>query len=253
MLRTRVIPCLLLRNESLVKTVKFNKFQYIGDPANTCRIFNELEVDELTFLDISASREKREPNYSLLSEIANECFMPVSYGGGVSSVHIAEKILKLGFEKIVLNTHVIKTPKLVREISRAFGSQSVIVSIDVKSSLFGKKYCHAISGTYNSKKDPVEWAKEVESLGAGEILLTSIDREGTWEGFDLDLIKSITDQVSIPVIAHGGAGSLPHIQEAVKVAQASAVALGSMVTFQKKGMGVLVNFPDENELKRVLE
>ena len=252
MLRTRVIPCLLLRNESLVKTVNFKSFQYVGDPSNTCRIFNELEVDELAFLDISASKEKREPNYVLLSEIANECFMPVSYGGGVSSVSIAEKILKLGFEKVVLNSEALKSPKIVREISNTFGSQSVVVAIDVKSSLFGKKQCRAISGEYNSKKSPVSWAREVEQFGAGEIFLTSIDREGTWDGFDLELIHQVSDSVSIPVIAHGGAGSLEDIGRAVKEGHASAVALGSMVVFQKKGMGVLVNFPDEKDLKQIL-
>jgi imidazole glycerol-phosphate synthase subunit HisF len=252
MLRTRVIPCLLLRNESLVKTVQFNKYQYIGDPANTCRIFNELEVDELTFLDITASKESREPNYDLLSEIADECFMPVSYGGGISSLQTAEKILKLGFEKVVLNTAAIRNPQLISDIASSFGSQSVVVSIDVKRSFFGKKQCRAMSGSFNSRQSPSEWAKRAEELGAGEILLTSIDREGSWTGFDLDLIREVTDVVSIPVIANGGAASVQDIGKAVKEGGASAVGLGSMVVFQKKGMGVLVNFPDERELKEVL-
>ncbi len=252
MLRTRVIPCLLLRNEALVKTVKFQKFQYVGDPTNTCRIFNELEVDELMFLDILASKEVREPNYMLLSEIADECFMPVSYGGGISSVSIAEKILKLGFEKIVLNSYASQNPKLVRDISKIFGSQSVVVSIDVKRSFFGKNQCYSLSGSVRYKKDPVDWALEVENLGAGEILLTSIDNEGTWNGFNMEIVSAITNAVSIPVIANGGGGSLEHISKVVKEANASAVALGSMVVYQKKGMGVLVNFPDEKKLREVL-
>ena len=252
MLRTRVIPCLLLRNDSLVKTVRFGKFGYIGDPANTCRIFNELEVDELTFLDISASKQGREPDYRVLTDIANECFMPVSYGGGISSVAIAERILKLGFEKIILNTHSLSNPTLITEISRVFGSQSVIVSIDVKANFWKKQHCLGRSGTIDSKRQPVDWAKEVQQRGAGEILLTSIDREGTWSGFDLELIRQVTDAVSIPVIAHGGAGNLQHIGAAIKIGHASAVALGSMVVYQKQGMGVLVNFPDKTDLNEAV-
>lgn len=252
MLRTRVIPCLQLMNESLVKTVKYGKFSYIGDPANTCRIFNELEVDELAFIDISASRENRGPNFKVLSEIANECFMPVSYGGGVSSVDLAEKILKMGFEKVILNTYAISNPNLISEISKAFGSQCVVVAIDVKKSLFGIQSCRSVSGSVNFKLNPVEWAKRVEELGAGEILLTDIDREGTWSGFNLDLIKLVSTAVSIPVIANGGAGCVEDIGLAVKEGGASAVALGSMIVFQKKGMGVLVNFPDQMDLKQIL-
>lgn len=252
MLRTRIIPCLLLRNESLVKTVRFGKFCYVGDPANTCRIFNELEVDELTFLDISASKEGRVPNYKVLAEIANECFMPVSYGGGISSVAIAEHIFKLGFEKVIVNTHAMTNSALITIIAKAFGSQSVIVSIDVKKNLWGTQQCRGRSGTVNSKRKPADWAKEVQDRGAGEILLTSIDREGTWNGFDIELTRRVSDAVSIPVIANGGAGTIDHIGQAIKEGHASAAALGSMVVFQKQGMGVLVNFPDKKDLERVL-
>lgn len=253
MLRTRIIPCLLLRDESLVKTKRFGKFGYIGDPANTCRIFNELEVDELTFLDITASRQGREPSYEVLRDISNECFMPVSYGGGIHSVQVAEKIFKLGFEKIVINTAAMKKPKLLTEISSVFGSQSVIASIDVKKNIWGKYQCRAMSGKLNERINPIECALKFQDMGAGEILLTSIDREGTWEGFDMELVKNVADAVSIPVIANGGAGRIDHIGDVVKKGHASAVALGSMVVYQKKGMGVLVNFPDEQNLKRVLE
>ena len=253
MLKTRIIPCLLLRNESLVKTIRFKKFDYIGDPANTCRIFNELEVDELVFLDITASRQKREPNFKILQEISNECFMPLSYGGGICSVDMANRVFNIGFEKIILNTYPFKRPSIITELAEAFGSQSVIVSIDVKKSFWKKYQIYSLSGTVNQNKNPVEWAKEVESSGAGEILLTSIDREGTWEGCDVELISRVADSVSIPVIAHGGIGRVEHIGEAVKQGHASAVALGSMVVYQKKDYGVLVNFPDEEELKRVLQ
>jgi cyclase len=252
MLRTRVIPALLLRNESLVKTVRFKKFTYVGDPCNTVRIFNELEVDELTFLDITATRQDRSPNLQLLADIANECFMPLGYGGGIRSFADAQEILKLGFEKVVLNSRAVEQPRLITELANHFGSQAVIVSIDVKCNLLGHRTVRTRSGMHNTGRDPVEWACETERLGAGEILLTSIDREGTWEGFDIDLVKSVSEAVHIPVIAHGGAGSLADIGTVVRQAGASAVALGSMVVFQKKGMGVLVNFPNPLHLEKVL-
>ncbi len=252
MLRTRIIPTLLLRGESLVKTVQFDKFGYIGDPVNTCRIFNELEVDELAFLDITASVEKREPNLKILQEISNECFMPLSYGGGIRSVDSAERILGIGFEKVIFNTYPFENPGIISETAKAFGSQSVIIAIDVKRSFWGKYEVYSLSGSVNRRKSPVEWAKEIEDLGAGEILLTSIDREGTWKGFDIELTRQVADTVSIPVIAHGGAGTVGHIGDVVKNGHASAVALGSMVVYQAKGMGVLVNFPDKEDLEKVL-
>jgi imidazole glycerol-phosphate synthase subunit HisF len=253
MLKTRIIPCLLLRNESLVKTVQFNKFGYIGDPANTCRIFNEIEVDELAFLDITASREDRGPNFKILQEIADECFMPLSYGGGIRSIQTAERIFSIGFEKIILNTYIFQNLSIVTELSKAFGSQSVIVAIDVKKSILGKYQVYSLSGTVNQKRHPVEWAKEIEDRGAGEILLTSIDCEGTWKGFDIELIAGVAQAVSIPVIAHGGAGSVGHIGAVVKEGLASAVAIGSMVVYQGEGLGVLVNFPDKDDLNNVIE
>lgn len=253
MLRTRVIPALLLRNESLVKTVGFGKFTYVGDPANTVRIFNELEVDELLFLDITASRENRSPNLKVLADIADECFMPLGYGGGICSLDQAKAVFDIGFEKVAINTQASENPALIGEIATHYGSQAVIASIDVKKGMFGGQTVRTMGGKRNTRRDPVTWAVEVEKMGAGEILLTSIDLEGTWEGFDLELVKRVTDAVSIPVIAHGGAGTVEHIGRVVKDANASAVALGSMVVFQKKGMGVLVNFPDNKLLAGVLE
>ena len=253
MLQTRIIPALLLQNESLVKTVKFRKPGYIGDPINTVRIFNELEVDELVFLDITATNENRSPNLKVLSEIANECFMPLGYGGGIKSLENAKQIFGIGFEKVVLNSCPIENIKVLSEIAAHFGNQAVIASIDVKKSFLGKYQVWSHSATKNAKKDPVNWAIELENAGAGEILLTSIDKEGTWSGFDVELVKKVSDSVSIPVIAHGGAGTIDHIGEVVKKASASAVALGSMVVYQKKGLGVLINFPDKELLDKALE
>ncbi|OZA42194.1 MAG: imidazole glycerol phosphate synthase subunit HisF [Polynucleobacter sp. 17-46-58] len=253
MLRTRVIPALLLRNESLVKTVRFGKFTYVGDPANTVRIFNELEVDELLFLDITASSENRSPNLKVLADIADECFMPLAYGGGIRSLDQAKAVFDIGFEKVSINTKATDNPALIGEIASHYGSQAVIASIDVKRDLFGRQTVRTLGGRRNTRRDPVAWAVEVEKMGAGEILLTSIDREGTWEGFDLELVKRVTEAVSIPVIAHGGAGTAEHIKQVVQQASASAVALGSMVVFQKRGMGVLINFPDQNRLEEILQ
>ena len=253
MLRTRVIPVLLLRNECLVKTFRFGKFTYVGDPCNTLRIFNELEVDELLFLDITATRERRGPNLKILTDIANECFMPLGYGGGVRTLDQAKSIFDIGFEKIAVNTYAVERPEFMTELAKYYGNQAVIASIDIKKGFLGKNLVQTYSVRHRTILDPVAWAKELESRGAGEILLTAIDREGTWSGFDLELVNSVADAVSIPVIAHGGAGTLAHIGEVVRQAGASAVALGSMVVFQKKGMGVLVNFPEKNQLELALE
>ena len=248
MLRTRVIPCLQLINESLVKTVKFDKHGYIGDPINTVRIFNELEVDELCFLDIRATKDNRPPNFKILAEIANECFMPLSYGGGVKDADTAKRILSIGFEKIVLNTAAYENPKLVTEIANHSGNQSVIGSIDVKKNIFGKYQVFVCDGTKKINVDPVEYAIKLEELGAGELLITSIDKDGTWLGFDLDILSRISNAVNIPVIANGGAGNVNHIIDVVQNTKVSAVALGSMVLYQGKGLGVLVNFPDRKVL-----
>ena len=252
MLRTRVIPVLLLRGESLVKTVRFGRFTYVGDPCNTVRIFNELEVDELCVLDITATRDGRGPNLNQLADLANECFMPLAYGGGISSLAQAEAVFKIGIEKVILNTAAVDDPAVLSQIATTFGSQAVIASIDVGRDLFGHVQVYTHGGKRNRKLDPVTWAKQAEGMGAGEILLTAIEREGSWSGFDLDLVQQVADAVNIPVIAHGGGGSVADISEVVTKAHASAVALGSMVVFQKKGMGVLVNFPDKRDLERAL-
>ena len=253
MLRARVIPSLLLLDDALVKTIKFKNASYIGDPINTVRIFNELEVDELIFLDIAATNNQRRPNLKLLAEIANECFMPLGYGGGLNDFQIVKDIFSIGFEKVVLNSVCHEQPSFVTRVSEHYGSQAVIASVDVKKNLWGNYDVYSHSGKKKQKKGLLEWVAELEQLGAGELLLTSIDKEGTWSGFDLDSIQKVTEAISIPLIAHGGAGNIQHIGEAVKQAHASAVALGSMVVYQQKGMGVLVNFPEEQDLNRILD
>ena len=253
MLQTRIIPCLLLKDDSLVKTVNFKKPAYIGDPVNTARIFNELEVDELTLLDISATSNKKKPNFKILAELANECFMPLAYGGGINDFEDAKKIFQIGIEKVIINSIAFSKPAFITELAEHFGNQAIVASIDVKKNMFGKYQVFSNSGTKKQKVDPVDWAQELEQLGAGEILLTAIHQEGTWHGFDINIIEKISNAVNIPVIANGGASSIEDIEKAVKQGNASAVSLGSMVVYQNKGMGVLVNFPDTEKLNKVLK
>lgn len=252
MLQTRIIPCLQLRGESLVKTIQFNKFGYIGDPLNTVKIFNDLYVDELVFLDITATIEKRPPNLKILSEIADECFMPLGYGGGINNVNQAEQVFKIGFEKMILNSAPFYDLKLISDIAKIYGSQAVVVAVDVKKNFWGKYEVYSNSGKINQKKEPKEWVKMVEDAGAGEILLTNIDREGTWKGIDTELVSGVADSTQLPLIAHGGVNSIENIAQAVKVGKASAVALGNLVVYQGKDLGVLINFPDQEKLKSAL-
>ncbi|MCC6338259.1 MAG: imidazole glycerol phosphate synthase subunit HisF [Myxococcales bacterium] len=249
--RPRVIPCLLLDGASLVKTVRFQGGVYIGDPANTVRIFNELEVDELCVLDTSATRQGRPPNLELLRELATEAFMPLSYGGGLRSLDTCAELLRMGFEKVVLNSAAVERPALIGEAARQFGNQAVVISIDVRRKLLGRYEVMTVSGTRRGQLEPSEWAARAADAGAGEILLTAIDREGTWSGYDLELVRQVSRRVSVPVIANGGAGSVGHLAAAIR-AGASAVAVGSMVVFQGEGLGVLVNFPDQHELRSAL-
>jgi len=252
MLRTRVIPVLLLREDSLVKTVRFKSPTYVGDPSNTVRIFNEFEVDELILLDTTATVDGREPNIELLKSVANESFMPLAYGGAIRTVEQAKTILGIGFEKVVVNSAALQRPELISELAERFGSQAVIVSVDVRRRLFGRQAVVGRSATQSTALDPVHWSQRAQALGAGELLITSVDREGTWTGFDLDLLRAVTGAVTVPVIAHGGAGSVSDIGQAVRDGGASAVAVGSMVVFQKQGMGVLVNFPAPGDLAEAL-
>lgn len=249
--RPRVIPCLLVSNGGLVKTVKFSEPKYVGDPINVIRIFNDKEVDELCVLDITATRRGNEPNFDLIAELASECFMPMSYGGGITTLQQIERILKLGVEKVCLNATAISHPELITQAARVFGSQSIVASVDVRRSLFGRYRVYTHGGTKATSLHPVQCAQQMESLGAGEVLLTAIDRDGTMTGYDVELIRSVASSVSIPVIASGGAASTRDFGVAVSDAGASAVAAGSMFVFHGKHRAVLISYPAERELDGV--
>lgn len=246
----RVIPVLLIHEGGLVKSVKFKNYKYVGDPINAVKIFNDKEVDEICILNISASKQKSAPDIEHVAQIVSEAFMPVAYGGGVNTIEQAEKLFYNGVEKIVLNNAAHKNPQLITEIANRYGNQAVVVSIDYKSGLLGKTSAYTLNGSENIKKSPVEFAKELESRGAGEILLNSIDRDGTYAGYDTAVIKKMHDAVSIPIIACGGAGSLADFKEAVK-AGASAVAAGSMFVFQRPHNAVLISYPPYHQLTEI--
>jgi len=252
MLRTRVIPCLLLKNQGLVKTIRFKDPKYVGCPINAVKIFNDKEVDELIFLDITATVEKKQPNFQLISEIAGECFMPLGYGGGISSMEDIERVFGLGVEKVCINSAAIQNPPLISDAARVFGSQSIVVSIDTRKNLFGKHEVFTMSGTKNTKRDPMEYAREMEDRGAGELVINSIDQDGTMQGFDVQLITRVSGAVTIPVIAAGGAGSVEDLRQAVLVGGASAVAAGSMFVFYGKHRAVLITYPAREELEKRL-
>ena len=251
MIRPRVIPCLLLKNEGLVKTVKFKDPKYLGDPINIVRIFNDKEVDELVFLDITATVENRRPNFDLLGKITSECFMPLGYGGGIREMEDVKKLLSIGVEKLVFNTSAVENPSLIRAAADHAGSQAVVISMDVKKTLFGKDEIFTRAGRKSTGLDPVKFAVDMEKQGAGEIFVNSIDRDGTMQGYDLDLVRRVADSVTVPVVACGGAGNIGHLAEAVK-AGASAAAAGSMFVFQGPLRGVLISYPAQDELKRVM-
>jgi len=252
MLKTRVIPCLLLKGQGLVKTVKFENPKYVGDPINAVKIFNDKEVDELIFLDIEATVEGRKPRIKLISEIASECFMPLSYGGGLRDLDDIKTIFSLGVEKMIINSYAIENPDFVREASRRYGNQSIVVAVDVKRNSCGKYEIFSLGGRKKTKLNLVAHVKEMEKLGAGEIFLNSIDRDGTMEGYDIEMIKKVTDAVSIPVIACGGAGKAMDFAEAVAKGGASAVAAGSMFVFHGKHRAVLISYPSVQELEKAL-
>lgn len=252
MLRARVIPCLLLRKAGLVKTVKFSNARYVGDPINAVRIFNEKEVDELVFLDIDATPSGAGPNFELLADIASEAFMPFGYGGGIRTIDQVKRLFGLGVEKIIVNSAIASNPKLISQAAEIAGRSSVVASIDVRRSWIGRYSVVVNCGKTDTMRDPVEYAKFVEQLGAGEILLNSIARDGTMSGYDLELIKRISEAVSIPVVAVGGAGELGHFLEAVNCG-ASAVAAGSMFVFHGKHRAVLITYPSYKELEALFK
>jgi len=253
MLIPRVIPCLLLKNNGLVKGSRFSDHKYVGDPINAVRIFSEKEADELIFLDITASKEKRIISLEFIEKVADECFMPFAVGGGIKNVEQIRQILYAGAEKVCINSGAVENPMLIKEASDLFGVQSIVVSIDVKKKLFSKPRVYINNGRQKTEYEPVGFARKMEKMGAGEILITSINCEGTMNGYDLDLIREISNSVNIPVIAAGGAGKIDDFKEAIDKGQASAVCAGSIFVFYGPKKAVLITFPERKILERLFE
>lgn len=249
MRRIRIIPVLLIKNGGLVKSVKFKHHKYVGDPINAVRIFNEKEVDEIVILDISATQQNLAPNIQQISEIAGEAFMPMAYGGGIKTIEQIKEIFYSGIEKVVLNKTALENPELINLAAKQFGSQSVVASIDVRKDLFGRYRVYSDCGTKNTGLSVMDFARKMESAGAGELFLNSIDQDGTFEGYDLRLINEVSHAVSIPVVACGGAGLLDDFRNAVSQGGASAVAAGSMFVFQRPHRAVLISYPKQEDLK----
>ena len=248
MRRIRIIPVLLLEKGGLYKTVKFKNPNYVGDPINAVKIFNEKEADELLLLDFRASADKRKIDFNKITEIASEAFMPMAYGGGVTKLDEAKRVFDCGYEKIVLNSVLFENNSLVENIANIYGAQAVVGCMDVKKNFFGKNLAYSHSGKNKTGYTPLEWAAKLEEYGVGEIIINNIDNDGTWEGYNLEIIGEVSAKVKVPVIACGGAGSVDDFRKAVD-AGASAVAAGSMFVYQKKGMGVLISFPSSLKLQ----
>lgn len=248
----RVIPCLLLQDGGLVKTTKFGRPRYVGDPINAIRIFNEKYVDELVFLDITASRRGAEPDYDLIARIAGECFMPLCYGGGIRTLEQARRIVAAGVEKIAVNSMAIDRPQLLTELSQELGGSSVVAAIDVKRDLFGRERIYHPGQRRLTRLDPVQHAKAVVAAGAGEVFINNVDRDGQYSGFDTGLIARVSAAVNVPVIACGGASNLDDMRAAVE-AGASAAAAGSIFVFYGPHRAVLINYPDYASVRRLFE
>lgn len=247
MLRIRVVPTLLISQRKLLKTKQFGSPRYVGDPINAVKIFNEKGADELVFLDISASQNKCPPDFDLISEISGEAFMPVAYGGGVDSIDAMRKIFSLGVEKVSINTAALINPDLISKGAALFGSQSIVVSMDVRS-CDGKYMVCSKHGSVNTGIDAVAWAKQAESLGAGELLVTFVEREGMRNGYELPLFRTLSDSIRIPIIASGGAGSFQDIKTVVQTTNVSAAAAGSFFVFHGRREAVLITYPTQQEL-----
>jgi len=248
MLRTRVIPVLLLYKGGLYKTIKFKNPRYIGDPINAIKLFNEKEVDELVLFDISASEKGKTPDFALIEEVATECFMPICYGGGVKKIKDAKKIFRLGVEKVSVNSAVLNNEQFLEELSNRFGKSSIVVTIDVKKNIFGNYYVYANRGKKNTGFRLEDWISKVEKLGAGEIIINNIDREGTMKGYDIELIKKVKENTTIPFVICGGAGEFKHLEEAVREGGTMAVGAGSLFIYWGRKKGVLINYPTREKL-----
>lgn len=231
-----------------MKTIKFKDPKYVGDPINAVRIFNEKEVDELVILDISATRERRGPNFELLADIAGEAFMPMSYGGGISTVHEVKQVFELGFEKVIINSAAFRNPGLISEAAAIFGSQSVVGCVDVRKTLMGRYELYSCSAQVKERIDLGEQLKTMSESGVGEILVNAIDRDGSMAGYDIKLLREVTSRVTVPVIACGGAGSVDHLVQGAVEGHASAVAAGSLFVFVGPHRAVLINYPERKVL-----
>lgn len=246
--RPRIIPVLLIDDRDLVKTVEFTKPTYLGDPVNAVKIFNRKGIDELAVLDISATKRHKEPDYEILRDIAGEAFMPLSYGGGITNLDQVKKLLAIGYEKVVINTQLVKDPEFVKEAVNLVGGQSIVASIDVKQ-VNGQYKCVIGDGEKIVDIHPAQLAQEAEDLGAGEIFLNSIDRDGKMCGYDIELVRQVSSIVSIPVTACGGAGGIMDLKEVLQKGGAHAAAGGSMFVYYGRLKAVLITAPSEKELE----
>jgi len=249
MLRPRVIPCLTISGNKLVKTVRFSDPLYVGDPINAIRVFNDKEVDELVVLDIHVGKEGKAPNFELIHDLCTECFMPLAYGGGISTLKQVEQLIAMGVEKVILNAATVTQPDLIREAVKHFGSQSIVGCIDYKKGWLRTKptvYTH--SGSHHTKLDPIEHAKALQELGIGELILQSIERDGTRKGYDLELLHEISQNLQIPVVAMGGAGTMAHLKEAFAYG-AAAVSGGSFFVLHPAHRAVLITYPSDQEIR----
>ena len=253
MFRPRIIPVLLLCGQGLVKSVKFTKHRYIGDPINAVKIFNDLKVDELVFLDIMASSEGRTISLDFVRDVGEEANMPFAVGGGIRTVNDIRSIISAGAEKIVINTMAAKQPDFISQAADAFGSSTIVVCIDVKKNFFGVERARFFNGRKNTGYPPVEFAQSMEQKGAGELIVQSIDQDGVMMGYDLDLIRGVSEAVSIPVVALGGAGSLTDMSDAYKLSYANGLAAGSMFVYHGARKGVLINYPMRKEINTILK
>jgi imidazole glycerol-phosphate synthase subunit HisF len=253
MFRPRIIPCLLLDGERLVKTTGFNAPSYVGDPINALKIFNEKEVDEVIVLDISASKKGSKPNFDYIHKLAEECFMPMCYGGGISSMDDAEKLISYGVEKIAINQSALKNLELLTLIAQRYGSQSVLGVMDVKKCWFrGVRVWNHVTRKH-ATYTPAMWALKMTEAGAGEILLNYVDRDGTQQGFDIELIQSVSRVVDVPVVACGGASSIENCKSAIVKGGAAAAAAGALFVYKGPHRAVLINYPDSHTLKSLFK
>lgn len=246
--RPRIIPVLLLKDKGLVKSIGFKSHRYIGDPMHAVHIFNDLKADELVFLDIQATKEGRSIDIDFVRKVGEEADMPFAVGGGIRSLDSIRQLLKCGAEKIILNTIALEDPHFVRRASDEFGSSTIVVCMDVRSKWLTGLRVWSNAGTKSGKSDPVHFAKQMEEMGAGEIILQSIERDGTMNGYDISLLRKISESLSIPVVALGGAGTMTDLKEAYQKGYANGLAAGSLFVYQSKRRGVLINYPDVRSL-----